>query len=106
MEAEEREGRGRGEDRDAFLEVKDLLAKKGLTESGEPSLAGLRSPRMQDADSGVCVLCAVLQGLLQDRGKDGASNLEGLKWKLRKPVCVREHRGSLSHDFYHRLFPG
>lgn len=23
-------------------------------------------------------------------------SLGGLKWKLRKPVCIREHRGSLS----------
>lgn len=47
-------------------------------------------------DSGVSVLCAVLQGHLQEEGKDGARDLGGLKWKLGKPVCIGEHRGSLS----------
>lgn len=47
-------------------------------------------------DSDVSVLCAVLQGHLQEGGKDGARGLGGLKWKLGKPVCIGEHRGSLS----------
>lgn len=47
-------------------------------------------------DLGVSVLCAVLQGHLQEGGKDTARSLGGLKWKLRKPVCIGQHRGSLS----------
>lgn len=41
------------------------------------------------------VPCAVLQGHLQEESEDEARSLGGLKWKLRKPGCIREHKGTL-----------
>lgn len=62
MEAEEREGRGgEGRTEKPSWRLKISPPREGLTEYGEPSLAGLGLPRVQDKDSGVSVLCAALQ---------------------------------------------
>lgn len=102
MEAEEERRGGEGRDRDTFLEVKELLVKRRLDWVWRTTSWWLRSPRVQD----IGVLCAVLQGHLQEGGKDGARSLSGLKWNLRMPVWVGEHRGGFSYEVHHYLSPG